>query len=180
MGAGESHEEWSVKKSITMLLIAAAGVSLVAELLVKSAESVATTFGWNHVFVGVILLAIIGNAAEHSTAIVMARRNDMDTAMTITYQSSLQIALFVTPFLVLLSILFAFMGWSPPDKGMLDMVFSPMEIAAVIMCVGTVVVLGINGETNWFEGVMLLALYLILGVAFYFIPVTATATTAGH
>lgn len=164
------HEEWSVKKSITMLLIAAAGVALVAELLVGSAESVAHRLGWNDVFVGVILLAIIGNAAEHSTAIVMARQNDMDTAMTITYQSSLQIALFVTPALVLISALFYMTGLSPQTAGMLDMVFSPMEIAAVALCVGVVVVLGTNGETNWFEGAMLLALYLILGVAFYFLP----------
>ena len=92
-----------------MLVLAAAGVGIVAELLVGSAETMAQKLGWNHIFVGVIVLAIIGNAAEHSTAILVARRNDMDTAMTITYQSSLQIALFVTPFLVLLSAVFVAM-----------------------------------------------------------------------
>lgn len=171
------HDPWSVKKSVGLLLAAAAGIGVVAELLVGSAESLAASLGWNHVFVGVILLAIIGNAAEHSTAIVLARQNDMDTAMTITYQSSLQIALFVTPVLVLLSALMFAMGWSPQTAGMLNLVFSPMEIASIVVCVATVIILGLNGETNWFEGVMLLALYLILGVAFYFLPVAAAG---GH
>ncbi|HWL92478.1 MAG TPA: calcium/proton exchanger [Phycisphaerae bacterium] len=166
----EAHPVWSVKRSVTILLLAAAGVGIVAELLVGSAEAVATELGWNHVFVGVIVLAIIGNAAEHSTAIVMARRNDMDTAMTITYQSSLQIALFVTPALVLLSAAFYATGLSPREAGMLNMVFTPMEVTSVILCVAIVVILGVNGETNWFEGVLLLALYVILGVGFYFLP----------
>src|SRR5207249_4595476 len=98
---GFGGEGWSIRKSILMLFAAAAGIGIVAELLVGSAEMMAHHLGWNHIFVGVILLAIIGNAAEHSTAVMLAMRNDMDTAMTITYQSSLQIALFVTPFLVL-------------------------------------------------------------------------------
>src|SRR5262245_39068259 len=98
-----SGEHWSSKKSVILLLLASAGIGMVAELLVGSAEKVAHNLGWNGIFVGVILLAIIGNAAEHSTAVLLARNNDMDTAMTITYQSSLQIALFATPFLVLIS-----------------------------------------------------------------------------
>src|SRR6185503_18821604 len=86
-------ERWSTRKSVIFLLLASAGIGIVAELLVGSAETLAHNLGWNQIFVGVILLAIIGNAAEHSTAVVLARNNDMDTAMTITYQSSLQIAL---------------------------------------------------------------------------------------
>ena len=100
IGISGLHAPWSVKRAVLTLLAASIGIAIVAELLVGSAESMAHTLGWNSVFVGVILLAIIGNAAEHSTALVLARRNDMDTAMTITYQSSLQIALFVTPLLV--------------------------------------------------------------------------------
>src|SRR3954453_19056411 len=100
------------------------------------------TLGWNHVFVGVILLAIIGNAAEHSTAIMLALRDDMDTAMTITYQSSLQIALFATPALVLLSALMA--ATHVGQTTQLDLLFSPMEVASVILAVMIVVVLGIN------------------------------------
>ena len=164
----EAHETWSVKKSITMLLIAAAGVGLVAELLVGSAETMAAKLGWNHIFVGIIVLAIIGNAAEHSTAIMVARKNDMDTAMTIVNQSSLQIALFVTPFLVLLSA--GFVAMEMPHAHHLDLLFTPMEVVAVLICVLIVAFLGINGETNWFEGVLLLALYAVLGIVFFYIP----------
>ncbi len=176
--SGGHGDAWSVRKSITMLLIAAAGIGVIAELLVGSAEAVASSLGWNHVFVGVILLAIVGNAAEHSTAILLALRNDMDTAITITTQSSLQIALFATPFLIFVSMFMHATGLSPAEAGRLDMVFSPMEVAAVVLCVGTVVILAVNGECHWLEGVMLLALYMILGVAFFFLPEgTLSATT---
>ena len=125
---------------------------MVAELLVGSAEQMAHRLGWNQIFVGVILLAIIGNAAEHSTALLLARRNDMDTAMTITYQSSLQIALFVTPVLVLLSAALMAGGLVQPEDGgrpeALNLVFSPMEVVAVVLTVGIVVVIGMDGETQ--------------------------------
>jgi Ca2+:H+ antiporter len=166
---GAGH--WSVKKSVGMLVAAATGVGLVAELLVGSAEVMAGKLGWNHVFVGVILLAIIGNAAEHSTALLMARRNDMDTAMTITYQSSLQIALFVTPFLVLLSTAFVAAGMAHAHH--LDLLFTPMEVVAVLLAVLITATLGLDGETNWFEGVLLLALYAVLGIVFFYVPATS-------
>jgi Ca2+:H+ antiporter len=127
------------------------------------------------VFVGVILLAIIGNAAEHSTALLLARRNDMDTAMTITYQSSLQIALFVTPFLVLLSTVFVAARVGHATH--LDLLFTPMEVVAVLLAVLTTAFLGLNGETNWFEGALLLALYAVLGIVFFYIP---GAAGVGH
>jgi Ca2+:H+ antiporter len=164
-------EHWSVKKSVIMLLIASAGIALVAELLVGSAEELAKRLGWSHVFVGVILLAIIGNAAEHSTAILMAHRDDMDTAMTITYQSSLQIALFATPAVVLLSAVMVSMGIG--NAKFMDLIFSPMEVVAIVLTVGIVVVLGLNGESNWFEGALLLGLYAILAIAFFYIPAEA-------
>jgi len=157
-----------------MLLVASTGIAIVAELLVKSAAQLALTLGWNEIFIGVILLAIIGNAAEHSTAMVLAWRDDMDTAMTIVYQSSLQIALFVTPFLVLLSAVFVATGISPPTY--LNLVFTPMEVVSVMVTVLVMVVIGINGESNWFEGVLLLALYLILAICFFYIP----GGSAGH
>jgi Ca2+:H+ antiporter len=171
-GLGDD-EHWSVKKSVGILLAAAAGIGVVAELLVGSAEVMADHLGWNHVFVGVILLAIIGNAAEHSTAILLARRNDMDTAMTITYQSSLQIALFVTPFLVLLST--AFVAAGVGEAKHLDLLFTPMEVVAVLLAVLTTAFLGLNGETNWFEGVLLLALYAVLAIVFFYVPKAAGA-----
>lgn len=167
---------WSTGKSIGMLLAASVGVGLVAEMLVGSAETVAHRLGWNAVFVGVILLAIIGNAAEHSTAILLAHQDDMDTAMTITYQSSLQIALFVVPVIVFASLVMRAMGWTDGDP--LDLVFTPLEVVSVILTVGIVVVLGMNGKTNWFEGVLLLALYAILAIAFFFVPTEATATVS--
>jgi Ca2+:H+ antiporter len=172
----EHHDSWSVKKSVILLLVAAAGIGIVAELLVKTAETMGHQLGWNPIFVGVILLAIIGNAAEHSTAVVLAHRDDMDTAMTICYQSSLQIALFATPFLVLLSSLMVAtgigMGGVPVEQRMaLDLIFTPMEVVSVILTMLIIVVLGMNGQTNWFEGVLLLALYVILGIAFFYIPV---------
>src|SRR5436305_1887708 len=148
------------------------GAGAVAELLVGAAERMAQTLGWNHIFVGVILLAIIGNAAEHSTALLLARRNDMDTAMTISFQSSIQIALFATPFLVLLSILMLRLNFIRPEHGApqpLDLIFSPMEVVGVLLSVMIVVIVCLNGQSNWFEGVLLLAVYGILGITFFYI-----------
>ena len=168
------HEQhWSTQRCVLYLLLASVGIGVVAELLVGSAEKMAHSLNWNPIFVGVILLAIIGNAAEHSTAILLARKNDMDTAMTITYQSSLQIALFATPFLVLVSAGMVAMGMGQSRH--LDLIFSPMEVAAVILSVTIVIVLNSNGKSNWFEGVMLLAIYTILGIVFFYIPEDALA-----
>jgi Ca2+:H+ antiporter len=163
-----SWETWSVKKSVLTLLLASVLTAIVAELLVGTVEAVGESLHWNRIFVGVILLAIFGNAAEQSTAIILARRGDMETAMTITYQSSLQIALFTTPFLVLLSAVIT--SLSHGQAHVLDLIFSPMEVAAVLLTVAVVTVVGLNGETNWFEGVMLLAVYAILGITFFYIP----------
>ena len=172
-GYGGTHEAWSVRRSVLTLVAASIGVALVAELLVGSAESMAHKLGWNYIFVGVILLAIIGNAAEHSTALLLARRNDMETAMTITYQSSLQIALFVTPLLILLSAFMVSTGIGMShgaERVAMDLIFSPMEVIAVFLSVAILILLGLNGETNWFEGALLLALYAILAIAFFYIP----------
>jgi Ca2+:H+ antiporter len=172
-GIAGVHGAWSIKKSVIVLLLASVGIGLVAELLVGAAEQVAHKLGWNPIFVGVVLLAIIGNAAEHSTAVLLAKRNDMDTAMTICYQSSLQIALFATPALVLLSALMVACGVDRAHH--LDLIFSPMEVIAVLLTVLIVVIVHLNGRTNWFEGVLLLALYTILAIAFFYIP-----SAAGH
>lgn len=161
---------WSVRKSVLALLLASIVVALISELLVGSVEQAASRLGWNEIFVSVILLAIFGNAAEHSTALWLAHRNDMDTAMSIAYQSSVQIALFATPFLVLVSwVMVPFF----PHAARLDLIFSPMEVAAVLTTVAIVIVIGFNGETNWFEGVMLLAVYAILGITFFYMPMHA-------
>jgi Ca2+:H+ antiporter len=168
--AGELHEvaTWSVQKSVLVLLAASVAVAFVAELLVGSAEQIAIRFGWNELFIGVILLAIIGNAAEHSTAILLAKNDDMDTAMTITHQSSLQIALFAVPLLVLLSTAMAAAHIGKSQN--MDLLFTPMEVVAVMLSVAIVTVLGLNGESNWFEGMLLLAVYMILAIVFFYIP----------
>jgi len=162
---------WSVKKSALALLAASAVVAILSELLVGAVDQMASLLGWNHIFVGVIVLAIIGNAAEHSTALMLARRNDMDTAMSIVFQSSLQIALFVTPVLVLISHAFVAMGLGmTPKMGAMNLVFSPLEVVAVFLSVIVIVILCRNGETNWFEGWLLLAVYAILAITFFYIP----------
>jgi Ca2+:H+ antiporter len=167
-----AEAQWSTGRSVVVLLLASAGIAVVAELLVGSAERMAHALGWNQVFVGVILLAVIGNAAEHSTAVLLAMRDDMDTAIAIAQQSSLQIALFATPLLVFISAALVALGVGEAQH-YLNLVFTPLEVAAVFLSVITVVVLGRNGETNWFEGVLLLGLYAILAVAFFFLPLHA-------
>ena len=133
-----------------------------SELLVGAVEEASRALGFTQVFVGVIVVAVIGNAAEHSTAVLMAMRNKMDLAINIAIGSSLQIALFVAPVLVFLSYL--------APHGPMDLRFTAFEVVAVAITVGIVSMVAQDGETNWLEGALLLAVYLILGVAFYFLP----------
>jgi Ca2+:H+ antiporter len=159
-----AHEpEWSRRTSLIVLAVATAGVAVMSEFLVGSVEHAAETLGLNHIFVGVIVVAIVGNAAEHSTAILMAMKNKMDLAVTIAIGSSLQIALFVTPALVFASML---MGHSHP----LDLNFSLMELLAMVVSVAVLALVSQDGESHWFEGVMLLAVYGILALAFFHLP----------
>ena len=113
-------------------------------------------------FVGVIVVAVIGNAAEHSTAVLMAMKNQMDLAMNIGIGSGLQIALFVAPLLVFAS---RFIGPGP-----MDLRFTPFEVLAVLLAVAVLNMVARDGETNWLEGALLLAVYAVLGIAFYFLP----------
>jgi Ca2+:H+ antiporter len=152
----------SVGRAIGLLLLATAGVALMSELLVGAVEETAEIFGMNEVFVGVILVALIGNAAEHSSAILMAGKNKMDTAITIAVGSSIQVALFVAPVLVFLSY---FVAPAP-----MDLRFTTLEVVAVGISVWIMSIVGQDGESNWMEGVLLLAVYLILGMAFWFLP----------
>jgi Ca2+:H+ antiporter len=151
-----------VGRALALLLGATAGVALMSELLVGAVESAAESFHMNEVFVGVILVAIIGNAAEHSTAILMAGQNRMDAAINIAVGSSIQIALFVAPLLVFLSFV---VGPRP-----MDLVFTVFEVFAVAIAVGIMAFASQDGESHWMEGVQLLAVYTILGMAFYFLP----------
>lgn len=157
------HVPWSAGKSFTVLLISAAFVGVMSELLVGATEEAAHTFGMNEVFVGVILVALVGNAAEHSSAILMAMKNKMDLSANIAVGSSIQVALFVAPLLVFLSY---FVGPQP-----MDLVFTTMEVVAVAVSVAIMALIGQDGESHWMEGVQLLAVYVILGLTFFFLPV---------
>jgi Ca2+:H+ antiporter len=165
--ADPEHDEalgtrgWGRGKSLAVLLVATALIAWMAEMLVGTVEHAAHSFGMTEVFVGVIVVAIVGNAAEHSTAVLVALKNKMDLALGIAIGSSLQIALFVAPVLVFVSYLFG----TP-----MDLVFTPFEVISVVLAVLAVNVIVLDGESNWMEGVQLLAAYLIIAVAFYFFP----------
>ena len=167
------HGKSSVGKAIGKLLIATVGVAIIAEFLVAAADHTARELGWSEVFVGVIVVAIIGNAAEHSTAIIMAAKNKMDAAINIAVGSSIQIALFVAPLLVFLSYALA-----PAGRGPLDLIFTSMEVLAIVACAVIMAFCANDGESHWMEGIQLLAVYVILGIAFYFLPVPEGAAAA--
>ncbi len=160
-GSGEEGAQWSRAKSISVLLISTAFVAWLSEFLVGSIESVRTSLGLTEVFIGVIIVAIVGNAAEHSTAVTMAMKNKMDLSVGIAVGSSLQIALFVAPVLVFLSYAFG----RP-----MDLEFTMPEIVAVVVSVYILFQINGDGETNWIEGVQLLSLYLILAILFFYLP----------
>lgn len=157
----ESGDHWSKGKAITVLLIATAFVALISEFLVGAVEAARGTLGFTEVFVGVIVVAIIGNAAEHSSSILMAMRNKMDLSLSIALGSSLQIALFVAPVLVFASYLFG--------KPM-NLEFTIPEVVAVIASVLIAQQISSDGESNWVEGLQLLAVYTILAILFYYLP----------
>lgn len=161
-GNGHGGEQWSKRRSLLTLFAATALVALMSEFLVGAVEEASHTLGLTEVFVGVILVAIIGNAAEHSTAILVAMKNKMDLALNIAIGSSMQVALFVAPVLVFISYLFG----RP-----MDLIFTPLEVIAVVVSVVIVALIAQDGESNWMEGVLLLAVYTILGLTFYFLPV---------
>jgi len=160
-GEDESVKKWSQKKALFILIGATVGVVIAAELLVKTIEPTIEKLGWTHTFVGVVVIAIIGNAAEHSTAIFMAMKNKMDLAFNISFESSKQIALFVAPVLVLISI---------PMGHPLSLEFSHLEVVGMGVGIGAATLIALDGESNWLEGVMLLGVYAILAMAFFFIP----------
>lgn len=161
-GEEEPEKPWSMGKSLGVLALVTVIIAWVSEILVGSVEQAAHSFGMTSIFVGVIVVAIIGNAAEHSTAILAALKNRMDMSLSVAIGSSLQIALFVAPLLVLLS---HFIG---PRS--MDFVFTPAEVGAVILAVFITSQVASDGESNWLEGLLLLSVYLLLGISFYFLP----------
>src|SRR5947208_6486473 len=156
--AAQHERGWSLKKSALVLAGATAMIAWVSEILVGSVEAAAQSLGMTRVFLGVIVVAIVGNAAEHSTAVLMALKNKMEIALGIAVGSSLQIALFVAPLLVLVSHV---IGPRP-----MDLVFTPAEVLAVFVAILIAGEVASDGESNWLEGAQLLAVYVILAMVF--------------
>lgn len=156
----EHPVRWSVRRAVAVLVGATVAVAVVSEILVASLEGAAHTLGLSRIFVGVVVVAVVGNAAEHSTAVLMAMRDKMDLALQIAIESSKQVALFVAPVLV-----FAGLLLGRP----MDLVFSELEVVAVAVATGAITLVAIDGESNWLEGAMLVAVYLVLAVAFFFV-----------
>lgn len=150
--------EWTKRKSILILLLSTVVVAFVSEQLVHTFEMLGDKFGWTELFIGVIIVAIVGNAAEHVSAITMAVKDKMDISVEIAVGSTLQVAMFIAPILVFVSL---FM----PES--MALVFTLPELVAMVTAVLLVINLSNDGESNWFEGLTLFAAYLIMGIGFY-------------
>jgi Ca2+:H+ antiporter len=151
---------WSVRRAVIMLAVAGVAVGAMSEVLVGSISEASESVGLSEFFIGVIVVAIVGNAAEHWVAVLVAFKNKMDLAVNIAIGSSAQVALFVAPVLVLASFV---LGPEP-----MALVFNGFELGAVVIALLVAQLVTHEGESNWFEGVQLLAVYLILGIAFFF------------
>ncbi len=156
----EEEPEWGKIKAIVVLAVATIAVAYVSEHLVDTFHVVGEKFGWSELFIGVIIVAIVGNATEHASAVIMAYKNKMDVAVEIAVGSTLQVAMFVLPILVLLSLVF-------PTS--MPLVFTWPELISMVTGVLLMVILSNDGDSNWFEGLALLAAYFIMGLGFYFV-----------
>ncbi len=151
---------WGKNKSVLLLAASTILIALESEFLVSGIEVVTASLGWSEFFIGIIVIPIIGNAAEHFTAITMALKNKMNLSFEIAVGSSTQIAMLVTPVLVFISLIFG--------KPM-SMAFNYHEIVAVGLAVLIAQFISLDGESNWLEGSLLVAAYLIIGIAFFFV-----------
>lgn len=152
---------WSMRTAVVVLALATVGVVIASELLVGAVEPVVASLGVSEFFLGIILIPLIGNVAEHLVAVQMAARNQMDLSVEIAVSSSLQIALFVAPVLVFISLLFG----NP-----LQLIFNQLELVALIAGVLITALVSEDGESNWLEGAELLAIYIILALVFFLLP----------
>jgi Ca2+:H+ antiporter len=151
---------WSGGKATLVLGLATVGVAVESELLVHAATAATTTLGLTQTFLGLILIPIIGNAAEHATAVVVARKGQMDLSLQIALGSSTQVALLVAPILVFAGV---FLGRE------MDLVFTPFEVMALGLATGVTAIITLDGESHWFEGVQLLAVYAMVAIGAYFL-----------
>lgn len=152
---------WSVGLGLTVLLLSTAATVLVSEVLVGSLERVIEGWGLTPTFVGVIIIAVVGNAAEHSTAVLMALEDRLEVGLSICFESSKQIALLVAPLLVFLS---------GPLGHPITLEFGHLEVLSLALAVGATALVTLDGETHWLEGAMLIGVYAILSIVFFFVP----------
>ncbi|MBK7596243.1 MAG: calcium/proton exchanger [Gemmatimonadetes bacterium] len=152
---------WGIGRAVLVLGLATVGVAVMSEILVHAVEPVTKTLGISEVFLGLIIIPVIGNAAEHATAIVVARKGNTDLAFQIALGSSTQVALLVAPILVFAGAMMGVVG--------MNLVFPAFEVMALSVSVVLTAIITLDGESHWFEGVQLLALYAMLGAAAWFI-----------
>jgi Ca2+:H+ antiporter len=155
------HAQWSVRTALGVMVFSVIGIVLMSEVLVEAVEGFTEELGLSELFIGIIIVPLIGNVAEHLVAVQVAIKDKMDLSINISLGSSLQIALFVAPVLVFISLLF-------DDK--LILVFSDYELVALAMASLITALVAQDGESNWLEGAMLVSVYAIIGLAFYVIP----------
>jgi Ca2+:H+ antiporter len=165
-GGAQDPPSLSRRTALTLLAVATLLTALAAEVLVGSIEHAASTIGLSDLFIGAVVVAVVGNAAEHFSAVLFARRNQMDLAVGIAISSATQVALLVAPVAVLASLVF---GHPMP------LVFDHFELGAILFAVLGVSFLCLDGESNWFEGLLLMALYTIIAIIFFFVPSGAAA-----
>lgn len=151
--------EWSVPLSVGVLVISTIGIVFLSEFLVGAIEPVVQQMGVSELFLGVIIIPLVGNVAEHIVAVQVAYKNKMDLSLIISLGSSMQIALFVAPLLVFISLLF---------EHQMTLFFSMFEIAMLALSVVLATIIARDGESNWLEGIQLLAVYCIAGLGFFF------------
>lgn len=156
---GKYEGNWSVKKGVVVLTITTVLIAWLSEILVSSIKPALISLGWTQLFIGAVVIAIIGNAAEHTSAIIMASKNRMDLSLQIAIGSATQIALFVVPILV-------FTGLVIHQN--MNLVFNGFELVAIVLAVMIANLVVIDGESNWVEGAQLLSAYAIIAVAFFF------------
>ena len=147
--------------AVILLMIATIGTAINSELLVGAIEPVTKQFGWSQVFIGLVIIPIVSNATEHSSALIIALKDRVDLSLAITAGSSIQVATFVAPMLVLVSLFY-------PTR--LNLVFQPLELAILGLATILFPLVSLDGESTWLEGLQLVAVYLMACIVFFFVP----------
>lgn len=168
--SAHAHEpRWSLRTTVILLIAATVGTAIVSETLIGAVEPVVESLGLTEFFLGIIIIPLVGNIAEHLVAVQVAIKNKMELSLAVSLGSSLQIALFVAPVLVFISLLFG---------QRLLLVFTDFELIVLFGASLIAALIAVDGETNWLEGAMLLAVYIIIALAFFFLPAPAEALEA--